>query len=94
MDGVGDEGACDVSLLVPSLSVAEDGPSILDRRRGVREIVGDDLVDVDVAVGGEMPEGAFDDRAGGLDCRRGCGKIGLPYGRGGGISFLRHSWRQ
>jgi hypothetical protein len=91
MDCVCDEGACDAGLLVAVLSVVEDGPSVLDRRCGVREVVGDDLVRVDVAVGGEAPEGALDNRAGGLDRRCGCGEVGGRYRHGGGgIGLLRH----
>jgi hypothetical protein len=92
MDGVGDEGACDTGLVVSLLSVVEDRASVLDRCGGVREVVGDDLIGVDIAAGGEMLEGAPDNRAGGLDCRRGGGKVGLGYGRGGGgIGFVWHS---
>ena len=70
-------------------AVVEQRPGRLDRGRGVGEVVGEDLVGVDVAGGGEVLEGMLDDRAGGLDCRRGCGEVGLLYGPGGGgISFL------
>lgn len=94
MDSVGDEGACDACLLVPSLSIVEDGPGALDRRCGVREVVGDDLVGVEVAVGGKLPEGVLDNRAGSLHCRHSCDEVGLLYGcGGGGISFLWHSRR-
>ena len=94
MDGVGDEGACDAGLLVPFPSVVEDGPSVLDRRRGVRKVVGDDLVGVEVAVGGEVLEGALDNRAGGLDRERGRGEVGVLYGCGsGGIRFSWHGRR-
>jgi hypothetical protein len=67
VDGVGDERAGDTRFDVSLRPIVENGPGILDRRGGVSEIVGDNLIGLDIAVRGQVAEAGVDDRFGRID---------------------------
>ena len=75
IDRVGDERARDAGLDVTLGAVVKDGPGVLHGRGGVGEVVGDDLIGVEVGaaqVGGRClddPLGQVDGRGGGSEVR-------------------------
>ena len=66
-DGVGDERAGDAALELALGAVVEHRPAGLDRRGGVGQVVGDDLVDVRATGLGQVAGGGFDDAVRGVD---------------------------
>src|SRR5690606_24006453 len=79
-DRLGGEGGGDPGLLVALGPVVEHRPGRLDRGGGVGQVVGDDLVVVDGAGGGEVGPALLDDGAGGLDGGRGGLEVGGAHG--------------
>ena len=71
-DGVGREGAGQDGLDLTPGAVVERGPGTLDRRGGVCQVVGEDLVLVGPADGRQVPGGGVDGDRGLLD-DDGCG---------------------
>src|SRR5690606_30249741 len=79
-DRLGGEGRGDPGLLVALGAVVEHGPGGLDGGGGVGQVVGDDLVVVDGAGGGEVGPALLDDGAGGLGGGRGGLEVGGAHG--------------
>jgi hypothetical protein len=81
-DGVGDERARDGGLGVALGAVVEEGAGCLDRRRGVGDVVGEDLGDVRPAGGSEGTDAGGDDLTGGVDGGRGGREVRSGHGTG------------
>ena len=93
---VGDEGGGDPALDLAVLAVVDDGGGGLDRGRCVRQVVGRDLVVIDLAAGAEVAAGGGDHVACQRDGIGGCSVHGAPpYWADRGASATSNAgWRR
>jgi hypothetical protein len=89
MNGVGHEGTGDPCLVLSLLPVSEDRRGVLDRGRGMGQVIGRNLVRLDVARRGQMPGALVYDGPRQIDGCAGGGEVRV--GGHGGENYLQPS---